>query len=324
MSKPLTIQDLLNNKTLKRTDQGMMVKLEDIHFREGFNPRDEDQRLLDSIEEDAKFTLANGIKDMPQLKVEPRQEGGVWAVDGHRRPRIVRRAIELGADLADKRDGFVWLPVKPFRGNATDRSIETLTSQRQLGLKPIEIMRKIRELAAGVEGEPPLTPTEIATRTGFQRQYIDSLLTLDKAPDDVHQMVRDGHVTADIASTIVRTHGENSHAVLQEELKKAQAMGKKKITRGTMAAASLPKAVANDVAERVQAVVAAIPAESLDILEQYRTEKIKDGDTPVTLPVRQLLALVMVSGHIGDVKAEQQAKADKKADKKAKAEQEQA
>lgn len=306
-----TITDLLANKTLKRGDKGMFVKLEDIHFRDGFNPRDDDQRFRDSIEEDALFTVEHGIDNMPQLKIEPREEGGVWAVDGHRRPLIVRRAIELGKDLRSK-DGHVWLPVMPFKGTVTDRHLETLNSQRQLGLKPIEVMRKVQELAAGVEGEPPLSASEIAKRTGYQRQYVDSLLRLSEGDEETHEMVSSGKVSADVASTIVRTHGAGAAAVLKGELEKAKAQGKKKVTKGTMAGPKLPSAVVADLTTRIRAVVKAIPKDSRKVLEQYRTEKITDPDTPVTISVRELLALTLCADHIDDVEAEQKRKAEAK------------
>lgn len=318
-----TIADLLKDKTLKRTDQGLYVKQEDIHFRDGFNPRDDDQRFRDSIEEDAQFTLVNGIENMPHLKVEPREEGGVWAVDGHRRPLIVRRAIELGADLKSK-DGNVWLPVKPFKGSATDRHLETLNSQRQLGLKPIEVMRKVRELAAGVEGEPPLSATEISKRTGYLRQYVDQLLTLSDGDPEVHEMVSDGKVSADVASTMVRTHGAEAAVVLKEELKKAEAQGKRKVTKGTITGPKLPSAVVTDLTQRLRAVVKAIPKEAQSIMEQYRTEKITDPNTPVTISVRELLALALCADHIDDVEEEQKRKAAAKAAKQAKPDEQEA
>lgn len=304
-----TIQSLLADKTLKRTDQGLYVQLKDIHFRDGFNPRDDDQRFRDSIEADAQFTLVNGIKNMPQLKVEPREEGGVWAVDGHRRPLIARRAIELGADLKSK-DGKVWMPVKPFSGSVTDRHLETLSSQRQLGLKPIEAMRKVKELADGVEGEPPLSIAEIAQRTGYKKQYIDQLLTLADGDDSVHSMVADNQISADVASTIVRTHGENAPAVLEQEKAKAQSQGKRKITRSTIAGPSYPRSIVSDITGQMRALVKGTPKETQSVLEQFRAGKITDPDTPVTLPVRELLALTMCVRQLDEVEAEQKRKAD--------------
>ncbi len=318
-----TINNLIEDKTLKRTDQGLYARLEDIHFRDGFNPRDDDQRFRDSIEEDALFTVEHGIDNMPQLKVEPREEGGVWAVDGHRRPLIVRRAIELGKDLRSK-DGKVWLPVKPFKGSITDRHLETLNSQRQLGLKPIEVMRKLKELAEGVEGEPPLSIPEIAKRTGYTRQYVEQLMTLADGGDEVHALVSSGVIGADTASSIVRANPEQAPAIIKEELEKARAQGKAKVTKGTMAGPKLPATVVHDLTGQLRAVVKAIPKDTRKVLEQYRTEQITDPETPVTIPVRELLALTLAVQNIEDVQAEQKRKADAKAAKQAQKETENA
>jgi len=311
-----TIQDLITNGTLKRGDQGMTCALEDFHVRPGFNTREEAERLHDSIEDDAHYTLANGISNMPQLKITPRDEGGVWIVDGHRRIRNVVRAIELGADLLHPKHKKVMLPIKPFVGDEDDQDAEIIKSQGNLKLTPLETMVALKRMADrpnAKTGELPTT-SQIALKTGLKRQYVDALLVLARK---VHEAVRKGEITADIASTIVRTHGDNSMAVITDELAKAKAQGKTKVTKGTMQQASLPKAVIEDVTHRVKRVVEAIPPASRDLLEQYRTEQITDGDTPVTLPVRELLALTQLSKHIDDVRDEQRTKAEKKAAKAA-------
>ena len=305
-----TFNQLMERKVIRRGDKGMLIRLEDIHARDGFNPREEGERLHQSIEDDAVFTLNNGIENMPQLKVEPREEGGVWVNDGHRRRRIVLRAIELGADLEDKKVGGVWLPVKPWSGDDLARDAEIVSSQNGLKLTPYETMIVFERMA-----QKGASPDEIAKRTGCSRQYVDQLLKLAEGGDDVHAMVRAGQVSADIASDMVRKHGDQAVTELSKELEKAQALGKARITKGSIKGKSLPSAVVADITRRVKRVVQSIPPETRSILDQYRTQAITDGDTPVSIPVRELLALVMCAGHIDDVRSEQERKLKAKADK---------
>ncbi len=317
----VTINQLLEQKVIKRGDKGLSIKLQDLHIRPGFNPRIDTRRLREEIQAKARFTAENGIENMPQLKVVPREEGGVWVVEGHGRTESTQLAIDtLGAkDKLQSKDGHVWMPIKPFIGDAVDLHLETLNSHT-FPLEPIEVMTKLKELADGVDGCAPLTPADIAKRTRFTRQYIDQLLGLaNKGSDEIHEMVRRGEVTADIASSMVRQLGDEAPAVLKEELAKAKAQGKKKITKGTILGKSLPRAVVDDLTSRVKSVVDNIPQSTLDILDQYRAEKITDGDTPVTLSVRELLALVMVSKHIDDTRDEQERKEKEKAEKSKKA-----
>lgn len=317
----VTINQLLEQKVIKRGDKGLSIKLEDLHIRPGFNPRLNTQRLRDEIEAKARFTAENGIENMPQLKVIPRDEGGVWVVEGHGRTESTHLAVDtMGAKAKLKaKDGHVWMPIKPFIGDAADLHLETLNSHT-FPLEPIEVMTKLKELADGVDGCVPLTPAQLVKKTRFTRQYIDQMLKLaNEGTDEVHDMVRRGEVTADIASTVVRQLGADAPAALKDELAKAQAQGKKKITKGSMLGKGLPRNVVEDITARVKGVVNNIPKQTRDILDQYRASTITDGDTPVTMSVRELLALVMVSDHIDDVREEQALKEKQKAEKAAKA-----
>lgn len=309
----LTFADLITNKTVKRGDKGFSVKIEDIHFRPGFNHREEGPRLDRELQLKAQFTFDNGIDNMPQLKVEPREEGGVWAVDGHCRTRATRIAIEMGAKpKIQSKDGNVWMPVKPFIGDELARNFEVISSQNNLNLSPLELahgFKTVRDLGA--------TATDIAKRTGYDRQYVDQMLVLSSGGPDIHEMVRAGLVSADIAQDFIRKHGDQAAAELRKEYENAKSQGKTKVTKGTIKGKSLPSAVVADVTSHLRAVVQSIPKDARKVLEQYRAEKITDPETMVSIPVRELLALTMCVSHIDDVEAEQVRKAKLKADKAA-------
>ncbi|EKS7792483.1 chromosome partitioning protein ParB, partial [Edwardsiella piscicida] len=48
---------------------------------------------------------------------------------------------------------------------------------------------------------------------------------------DVQQLVKDGEVAMDVAVDRVKEHGESAGDVLQEDVKRAKAQGRKKVTR---------------------------------------------------------------------------------------------
>lgn len=71
---------------IKRTDTGMFIGLNDIHVRDGFNKRQDDDERTRLADDDLFNYLMNGGSVAP-LEVIARDEGGVWVVEGHRRRR---------------------------------------------------------------------------------------------------------------------------------------------------------------------------------------------------------------------------------------------
>ncbi|MGQ7116457.1 chromosome partitioning protein ParB, partial [Escherichia sp. TWPC-MK] len=67
---------------MKRTDTGMFISLDDIHVREGFNKRHDDDERTRLADDDLFNYLMNGGSVAP-LEVIARDEGGVWVVEGH-------------------------------------------------------------------------------------------------------------------------------------------------------------------------------------------------------------------------------------------------
>lgn len=70
---------------IKRTDTGMFIALSDIHVREGFNKREDDERTRQADDDLFSYLMNGG--SVPPLEVIARDEGGVWVVEGHRRRR---------------------------------------------------------------------------------------------------------------------------------------------------------------------------------------------------------------------------------------------
>lgn len=204
---------------IKRAD-AMKVRLDDIHEEPGFNLRTEGEDLQASIESLADYILTGGM--YPALEVRPRADGGVFVVDGHRRRRSLRLARDRGAPIE-------WVNVVAFTGNDADRVARIMTSAEGRALSPLEIAqgyKRLQGFGLGVE--------EIAAKVGKTRQHVDQLLILANANSDVQRLVATGGVSAALAVKVARDHGEDAGEVLQQELTKAKAAGKKKVTAGTM------------------------------------------------------------------------------------------
>ena len=321
-----SFKNMINTKVIKRTDTGMFIRIEDLHIKPGFNKRNEDERWARANEETYEFMKAGG--KVPALEVVPRDEGGVWIVEGARRTRTYRRLDAEGIlpRVPSKDDPNVleaWIAITPFVGNDVDRVARIWTSNNQLELTQYEQAMVVKELAAF-----GLTPVEIAQKVSKKRQHIDFLLILAYANHDVQTLVQTGAVAADVAVDMVRKHGERAGKLLQGEGQKATEQGKTKsaktalVTRSTVEGRALPKAIVSDMTGLVGRVVKNLPQDTRQALDKYRTGEITDHEHLVTVSVRDLLALSMCSSQIDELKEKAEQRAKEKAEKAAKQEQE--
>lgn len=212
--------------TIQRRDEGMFIRLEDIHIREGFNKRVDDDRLREANDDLFQYMMQGGV--IPSLEVEARTEGGVWVVEGHRRTRAYQRCAEAGKPVE-------WIAIVPFEGSDIDRIARISTSNgRQLALTKFEEAMVAKDLMAF-----NLTPDEIAKHMHRSRPHVDKLIVLATSNHDVQEAVRGGQVALDAAVERVKEHGEDAGQILEEDVKKAQEQGKKKVTK-SMVQKNLP------------------------------------------------------------------------------------
>ena len=227
-----SFKQMVAQKQIKRAD-AYKVRLQDIHEEPGFNLRLEGPDLAASIEAIADHIATGGL--LPALEVRPRTEGGVWLVDGHRRRRALLLAVERGVPLQSPKDGDVWIEVKQFEGNDAERVARIITSAEGRSLQPIETAEGYRRLRAF-----GWTNEQIAKKVGKTGTHVAQLLTLSNANSDVKKRVAEGSVPASIAVKAVRAHGDDAGAYLEEQLSKANSVGKKKVTAGTIAGKRAP------------------------------------------------------------------------------------
>lgn len=211
-----SFKDMTKSGEAKRAD-AMKFKLSDIYIEPDFNVREESERLEEHIEDLHQFILAGG--HVPPLEVRPREEGGVWVVDGFCRRAGYERAIKSGAPIE-------WIEVRPFTGNDADRIARLATSNEGLKLTPLELSNVYKRLR-GMGLDVP----EIAKRVFKTPQHVAQTLCLADANLDVQQAVAAGDIAATTAIEVVKKHGDNAGAEIVKLKAVAAAKGRTRVTR---------------------------------------------------------------------------------------------
>lgn len=203
------------------------IQYKDLHIEPGFNaPGRTDQ---DDQDDEGLFLYIAAGGRIPELDVRPREGGGVWIVDGHRRHRQIGRAIEAGKFLPDPRTGKYLIPIKQFTGNDVDRVARIATSNEGKKLNPLQLADVYKRLAAF-----GLSSTDIAAKVNRTAAHVEQILVLANANHDVQTLVSTGAVSATIAVNTVKKLGESAGPALKAEHEKAKSMGKTKVTAGSM------------------------------------------------------------------------------------------
>lgn len=234
-----SFKQMIKSGEVKRAD-AMKVQLEDLHEEPGFNLRIEGEALETSIDLLAEYIAGGG--QIPPLEVRPRAEGGVWVVDGHRRRRALWKLDAAGRlprtpNKDDPRCPQAWVSVIAFEGSDADRVARIISSQENEKLSPLELAegyKRLRAFGWSVE--------QITRKVGKTRQHVEQVLMVGNANTDVQSLVASGQVSATTAAQVVREHGDAAGKVLGQELEKAQARGKAKVTAGTIKGPTIPKA----------------------------------------------------------------------------------
>lgn len=295
-----SFKQMIQAGEVKRAD-AMKVQPQDLHEEPGFNLRHEGEELQASIDALTAYILDGGI--YPPLEVRPREEGGVWIVDGHRRRRAILQAIKSGAPIE-------WVNVVAFTGNDADRTLRVITSAEGRGLSPLETALGYKKLAAfGWQ------PVQIAAKVGKTVQHVNQLLLLANASTSVHKLVAAGTVSAAVAVDMVRKHGEDAGIELNEQLDKAKAAGKGKVTAGTVKGKALPEKVITPLVASVDALLESLTAREHEELAGMRNGLVGMG--AILVSGKALLALLDTHTALIETRHKQAEKARERANKAA-------
>lgn len=311
-----SFKQMIADKEIKRAD-AMKVQLEDIHIKPDFNLRDPSEIDEDGLTFQQSIELLAelifGGMQVPPLEVTPREEGGVWLVDGERRTRAFRLLDEQGRlkrtpNKDDPSKLEFWVPIQAFEGDEEAQEDRIFTSNKKRGLTELEMATGCKRSAA--RGRKP---EEIAKRIGMTRQRVDQLLILSRAPEPVRQAMKDGKVSGAIATELVRKHGDEAVAALEVELGKAQAQGKAKVTAGTMKGATVPRGLLDDMHVIATGMHKSFKPDDLVKIERYHRGDITEGTVEISLEAAMQFHLMLEES--ARVLADKEAKLREKADK---------
>lgn len=223
---------------------------------EGFNLRDYDDPEVQEHIESFANSYATG-QEVPDILVRVDSEGRIIVVEGHCRRRGALLAIERGHDLP-------FIGARQFRGNDSERVQVMLRSAQGLQLKPLGIAMGVLRLHRMHH-----TNTEIAALLGkMTPARVEQLLLLAQADHDVHHLVRQGLVSADVAIEAVRAYREKAGEHLKARLEALATKGKTRVTRSSLRGNVLAPKVARKVATEVVEVFAAAPDELREHLSE--------------------------------------------------------
>lgn len=234
--------------TVKKT---YLVPVSELYVEPGYNVREIDQ---DHVAEFRDAFVAGEY--IPPLAVQVTEQG-IKIIDGHHRYYGALMAIESGTEIPR-------IECKDFVGSDADRIAFMITSSQGKALSPLERAAAYQRLInQGWE------PAEVAKKVKRSLADVDHHLQLLACGDSLIEMVRTGEVSATTAVALSREHGTQASAVATEQMSKAKAAGKKKLTRS----AALPQFSAVKARKFIQAVADAgleLDGEAGLLMEEYQ------------------------------------------------------
>jgi len=204
--------DKKNSDTDITTRKTYLLGVDELYVETNYNIRDIDQT---HVEEFRDAFIAG--EQVPPLAVKV-TEKGIKIIDGHHR--------YYGAKLAQEAGYTLRLECKDFVGSEADSVAFMVTSSQGRALLPLERAAAYQRLV-----NQGLEPAEIAAKVKRSVTDVEQHLQLLTVGEPLIEMVKSGEVAATTAVALQREHGVKASSVAQEQMQKAKAAGKKKLTR---------------------------------------------------------------------------------------------
>lgn len=186
---------------------------------DGFNVRNHDADWREHIDELKASILENGVLE-PLTVFYNAEKDQIELRHGHCRLTAVQELIADGAKIE-------WLRCQTEgRGTGPEESVLQIAIRNDgMPLRQIELAQVYKRLI-----NFGWTETQIAQRCGRSASHVSSLLRLAKSPEKVQRQVRDGKVSASLATQAVREHGSDAADVLEQAAARAEKEGKTRVT----------------------------------------------------------------------------------------------
>jgi len=175
------------------------------------------------IREMADAIISSGNESFPPINIY--QEGDeIRVAAGWCRRRAHILAMQEGAPIK----GILCLTVANKKPE--DLTLSILTSNDGLPLTSLEKAKAVKRLQSFM-----WTTAEIAKKTGWSLSHVQNLSTLHDSPDAILDMVKDGKVSATLATKLIKEKGaEEAQAMLEQAVDTSAKAGKKKATQGDL------------------------------------------------------------------------------------------
>jgi len=194
------------------TRKTYLLGVDELYVETNYNIRDIDQT---HVEEFRDAFIAG--EHVPPLAVKV-TEKGIKIIDGHHR--------YYGAKLAQEAGYTLRLECKDFVGSEADSVAFMVTSSQGRALLPLERAAAYQRLV-----NQGLEPAEIAAKVKRSITDVEQHLQLLTVGEPLIEMVKSGEVAATTAVALQREHGVKASSVAREQMQKAKAAGKKKLTK---------------------------------------------------------------------------------------------
>lgn len=237
-----------SKETEMTTKKTFLVPRKEMYIEEGFNVRDIDWQHV------AEFRDAYMAGEyVPPLVVEV-TERGIKLIDGHHRFLGAAEAEKKGFDIPR-------LECKDFIGSEADKIAFMITSSQGLALKPLERGEAYQRLV-----NQGWSNAEIAKKVKRSESDIIQHLQLhQECSPYIKSLVRSGSLNYALAIDINREHGVYADKVAAKLMEKAEATGKKKITRSL----AKPQFAAAKTKRLIELIYKSTPIVSNDGLRDY-------------------------------------------------------
>lgn len=218
-----------------------------------FNVRQDNDELRAHIRNLANSMKVEGYYQHKPMAGYVASEGGesvIYIFDGNCRLDAVLLAIAEGADIPR-----VPVVVSQDGVDMEDMTAALVHTAGGKPLAPFELAVVCKRMCRfGNE------PEVVADRIGLTVPYVKDLLLLISAPMSIRQMVIENRVSAAVAITMVKKHGDKAVEKLQHAEKTATAAGKTRVTPKFVAGAAVKKMVKKS-AERMFSTLADIKSD---------------------------------------------------------------
>lgn len=189
----------------KRTEKIFVLPYSALAEEEGFQPSN---RILEDLDELAQSIAATGQKQPMKVRMGP--DGKAYIIDGHRRYRAIRIAVDKhGADPVILKNIRVFEaePGSNEQSRATDVIAMNLS-------KPLEALSQAEVFKRLIDYGMPIT--DIARAAGKPQSYVRQVLTLNSAPIEIRNAVKDGTLSTSAAIELAKADPKIQKKVLSK------------------------------------------------------------------------------------------------------------